>query len=82
MQLEQRRQAMFQLHRSYQQFNYLLWCALYYRLDGVLFWPNISAFVAFYWADNEIQIVRYLERIDGTLGVDSLALGEADEISN
>ena len=35
MQLEQRRQAMLQLHLSGQQFNCLLNCVLYQRLDGM-----------------------------------------------
>ena len=34
MQLEQRRQAMLQLHLSDQQFNWLLRCGLYYRFGG------------------------------------------------
>ena len=35
MQLEQRRQAMLQLHLSYQQFNCLLRCDLYKRFYGM-----------------------------------------------
>ena len=38
MWLEQRRQAMLQLHLSDQQFNGLLKCVLYYRLDGIFIW--------------------------------------------
>ena len=45
MKLEQRRQAMLQLHLSNQQFNFQLKCVLYERLDGMYDILDISVTV-------------------------------------
>ena len=46
MQLEQRRQAMLQLHLSDQQFHCLLRCDLYHRFDGSQMWDQFDLNVA------------------------------------